>query len=858
MKKIGMNSKIRKVAVAAILVAVLIGFSMAMIAPVVEASDVPTLDSQLAGSFNFGTAGISDPDRIETGEGYYMHPYSYVYLGEVYNSVTKSYDVVICRVLDADSDILGNPGAMLLYTESAIDPTYFYRYSTEYTDLIGTENIYASSTLARLEANGKYSLRSHYGRHFDNVPEPEDFLRPVTKTDVKANMSGLYTDFLAGIDHSKYPSLVPDFVYIFSFETDTVKEDSGPYYVAEKSDSIEALNNATFFPLSAEEFNKYMGSLSSSKNYVSKYTLTGDGVSYWLRTGIYEQVDLPGGDYDNWESQFAGNLVLGVDPDGNLTAIPAEKEGIYGRFAFNFETESISYTRKIDGVHKLAFADSRYAEGDLFEAEIVNTENGIVTLKYTNAIRSRSTVWYGEDEVEYVSVIIKDEYGNVKSYASIAEVPQCYYAEDEEKKSSESYTAEFLLPEDYDEENDTILVFWERKSSDERKPSFTSNMVELDCAHTYYNEDGSYDKLPTCTAQGSCAICGDDFGEFDPENHPNMENGEYKYDDAENKHWNICPDCGADGEYEDCTFINYCIAPCVCGNIDENSIHHDYGDNGVCRRDQSHYEKPEMTVYGYYNIVVRIKNEGNWLWLANQIAEGKKQYVIWETYSVYLDDDLDFKYLDFVPLGTQENPFVGELDSLGRNYTISNISYSDTDRDGVGIIGVGKNVKIKNINVENVTFEGKDYVGALVGAATNVDVEGITVKGNVDINAMGDKVGAFFGSCDMDSSIRLSFSYTTLGGVLNYLPGTGEGTPTIDTSFFLAEENGDGGSLSEEGFASGAVAYSFNQTVPGLGWRQTVVGDETDAYPKRRGDTNYENSIATAHRLNIQIIKKTK
>ena len=211
-----------------------------------------------------------------------------------------------------------------------------------------------------------------------------------------------------------------------------------------------------------------------------------------------------------------------------------------------------------------------------------------------------------------------------------------------------------------------------------------------------------------------------------------MTSGDYEYDDAANVHWQICPDCSTKGERVECVFPNYCIASCACGNFNEESEHHSYNGNGICRNDAGHYQKPEMSVSGDYYITVRIENEGNWLWLADEIARGEKQYVIWETYYVYLDVDLDFEGIDFIPLGTEENPFKGEINSLGRDFTIKNITYSDASADGVGIVAVGENVKIVDICVKNVAFGGKSSVGALVGKASNVSVEGVTIIGSAD------------------------------------------------------------------------------------------------------------------------------
>ena len=101
------------------------------------------------------------------------------------------------------------------------------------------------------------------------------------------------------------------------------------------------------------------------------------------------------------------------------------------------------------------------------------------------------------------------------------------------------------------------------------------------------------------------------------------------------------------------------------------------------------------------------------------------------TYSgktIKIRNDLDFKEYSekknvcglsstFEPIGNQSHPFSGKID--GNIKYIKNLTIDKTGNDNVGIFGyVTDTASFVGLNLENVTVKGKDYVGGLIGYAT--------------------------------------------------------------------------------------------------------------------------------------------
>ena len=120
-------------------------------------------------------------------------------------------------------------------------------------------------------------------------------------------------------------------------------------------------------------------------------------------------------------------------------------------------------------------------------------------------------------------------------------------------------------------------------------------------------------------------------------------------------------------------------------------------------------------------------------------------------------DDIEQKYFklsgdieyesenDFIPIGTEEQPFRGVFD--GNNHTISGIN-SSADSKYVGLFGYVGEGMLRNIRLENFTFES-NYNGAFVGSIAGFIsgdkiVDCVVISGSVKApeGTAGELVGA--------------------------------------------------------------------------------------------------------------------
>jgi hypothetical protein len=81
-----------------------------------------------------------------------------------------------------------------------------------------------------------------------------------------------------------------------------------------------------------------------------------------------------------------------------------------------------------------------------------------------------------------------------------------------------------------------------------------------------------------------------------------------------------------------------------------------------------------------------------------------------------LKSDIDLGGIDWQPIGTNINPFLGVFD--GNGHTLSNLNINRPNEDRVGMFGVNGGT-VKNLVLENATVEGQDNVGILAGLNHN-------------------------------------------------------------------------------------------------------------------------------------------
>ena len=120
----------------------------------------------------------------------------------------------------------------------------------------------------------------------------------------------------------------------------------------------------------------------------------------------------------------------------------------------------------------------------------------------------------------------------------------------------------------------------------------------------------------------------------------------------------------------------------------------------------------------------------------------------------YLEDESPS--MGWNPVGTSSAPFKGVLDGNGK--TISGLRINRSNADNIALFAVGNSATIKNLTLKNVSIEGKDNVGALVGSGSST-INNCIISGSVKGN---NNVGGCAG--DGNHSITGVVSYTEING----------------------------------------------------------------------------------------------
>ena len=124
----------------------------------------------------------------------------------------------------------------------------------------------------------------------------------------------------------------------------------------------------------------------------------------------------------------------------------------------------------------------------------------------------------------------------------------------------------------------------------------------------------------------------------------------------------------------------------------------------------------------------------------------------------YLEADIDLGFYEWIPIGTEENPFAATF--KGEGYTISSMKTS-ADQDYVGLFGKVTG-NISDFNLVNATIRVKNahnYIGTVCGYSENA-ISKITASGFVDAdksNYVGGVAGALANLADdVKSSVTVS------------------------------------------------------------------------------------------------------
>lgn len=117
-----------------------------------------------------------------------------------------------------------------------------------------------------------------------------------------------------------------------------------------------------------------------------------------------------------------------------------------------------------------------------------------------------------------------------------------------------------------------------------------------------------------------------------------------------------------------------------------------------------------------------------------------------------LDADIDCEGVDFFPIGSTATPFVGKLN--GKGHIVSNLIINKKDLPTVGLFGATyKQAKIQSLIIENAEITGGNFVGGLIGTASNTTVSDIKFQGNVSgIEHIGGIIGNGVGAVTINNS----------------------------------------------------------------------------------------------------------
>ncbi len=866
MKKFNLKEKFLRIALATVTVGMLTGavFSASLqTEAATENVGVKAADGKVLLADKLLEGGINDPVAVTNGSGTYYAPSDYIYYG-----TDSEGNPLLWRVLDADADNTGEEGAMFLFSEqimdnyatfsSASDDTIYryysliagsyeegsehhfnsfwqsgrFEYTYQFSNIAQKQN--ALSSFIPQNVYPSYYTGSYLSSNWMNNLSADVYemsaLRPVTKTDaLMGNGFGMNDE-----DNNMF------------WTVDTVYGENGVPY-----NGGNILNNSYIFALSVDELEKYVATYSGAPGLAASSStgMVRDG--WWLRTSYNTPLSVWKDSQTERKYIYAGI----VDNNGSVTIEDVNSGNIGGRYGINLEKDRIVYGEMVDeNVWRLGLIEPFYLNNPdkQFNAWIkdvrlvdspVEGEDGKVleyTVSYENAIgRTRNTDAFDE----YVSVMIKDKNGNIKYYGTgdtveyVDKYNDLVWYDDE---------VVFTLPlgVDFDERNgDKMLVFWERKCDDPNKTSFTSNMVEIECAHSDFQE-------PDCVTPSVCKICGESFSYPDSTNHKYTEWFAGTPDSP--KHGYICKtqDCEKFEQIvfiEDCTVKSNCIEifeACSCGNAYYDESTHVFVDpddpddvaTGYCKKSNLHFQPADIGISGQYEVY----NVGQFLWIGDQINrgntfEGKRI----EIYAKELDfselEERGIKYFDFGSSFSKYH-FAGTLD--GNGVVIKNLTIDDSSYPGLFAYTFG--ATITDIVFENVKIIGGSYGGIVVSMAGETRIENIEVvsfDGSTTVDTMNGSDAAlvgYAGDCVIENCIVYGVTSSGIydsekaGKYLPLIAYNYQNSSRIVNSFYLAEQANDQGGRTAEQMASGEVAVLL-----GSGWGQNLTGNNIDVCPRR-------------------------
>ena len=146
-----------------------------------------------------------------------------------------------------------------------------------------------------------------------------------------------------------------------------------------------------------------------------------------------------------------------------------------------------------------------------------------------------------------------------------------------------------------------------------------------------------------------------------------------------------------------------------------------------------------------------------------------------QTDDIYLNEEPYNSGFGWLPIGTQSAPFSGSYD--GNNFHIYYLYLNQSEGNNLGLFGYAHSAVLKNITLQDVYINGKDYVGSLIGSATECFLESCSSEGTITgASVTGGLVGSLELSCHLEKCFAncvVSGQFAT-GGLCGYSKGASE------------------------------------------------------------------------------------
>jgi hypothetical protein len=156
------------------------------------------------------------------------------------------------------------------------------------------------------------------------------------------------------------------------------------------------------------------------------------------------------------------------------------------------------------------------------------------------------------------------------------------------------------------------------------------------------------------------------------------------------------------------------------------------------------------------------------------------------------------KFRGFVPIGSEDNLFMGEFD--GQNYTIQGLYIDAFENDYVGLFGyIGRTGSVRKLSLVNMNLAGNIRVGGVAGCSSGSVSECSTDGIITGYQAVGGIVGLNNGEINYSpSSCSVSGSYHSIGGAIGY------------NMYGLVKNSFATGNITGGDLIGGFVGYAFS------------------------------------------------